>query len=65
MSFLTPDQRYNMLCAIKHGHDNPNLPKGPLTTDEERFVQDYAWEKLQKTLSDPEVMAVFERLKDK
>lgn len=64
MSFFTREQRYEMLKAIKRG-GNPNLPKGPLTKEEEDFIQDYAMEKLNKTLSDPEVMAVFHRMRDR
>lgn len=62
MSFFTREQRYTMLCAIKRGA----MPShSPLTADEEQFIQDYAFEKLTEVLSDPEVKAALERLKDK
>ena len=61
MSFFTREQRYEMLCAIKRGQRQG----APLTQDEEQFIQDYAMDKLKETLSDPEVMAVFQRLKDR
>ncbi len=64
MSFLTKEQRYEMLRGIKRG-TNPSLPKGPLTQEEEQFIQDFAMEKLNEVLSDPEVMAVFKRMKER
>lgn len=54
-----------MLCAIKQNSNNPNLPVRPLTAEEEQFIQDYAQEKLFEILEDPEVMAVFKRMKDR
>lgn len=50
-----------MLCAIKRGTREGSL----LTEEEEQFIQDYAFEKLAEALSDPEVMAVFKRMKDR
>lgn len=64
MSFLTREQRYEMLCGIKR-RSNPNLPGGPLSVDEEQFIQDFAQEKLFEILEDPEVMAVLKRMKDR
>jgi hypothetical protein len=68
MSVLTREQRYEMLCSIKRtmGTDKapPHWPKS-LTAEEEQFIQDYALQKLQAALSDPEVMAVFKRMKDR
>lgn len=61
MSFLSKEQRYEMLKDIKYG-SNSNLPKGPLTAEEEQFIFDYASEKLRKVLSDPEVMAAFKKI---
>lgn len=61
MSFFTREQRYEMLKAIKQGKRSGD----PLTKQEEQFIMDYALEKLNETLSDPEVMAVFKRLKDR
>ena len=61
MSFLTREQRYTMLCAIKRGAREGS----PLTAEEEQFIQDYAMEKLTEILQDPEIMAVFKRMKDR
>lgn len=61
MSFLSREQRYEMLKAVKSGR----LAGAPLTAEEEQFIQDYAAEKLREMLSDPEVMAVFKRMKDR
>lgn len=58
MSFLTREQRYELLKSIKR-------QGGVLSVEEEDFIMDYAWEKLQEVLSDPEVMAVFKRMKDR
>lgn len=58
MSFFTREQRYTMLCAIKRRGE-------ALSVEEEDFIQDFAFEKLTDVLSDPEVMAVFKRMKDK
>lgn len=68
MSFLNKEQRYNLLCSIKRTMGTelalPHWPKS-LTEEEEQFIQDYAQEKLKRALSDPEVMAVFKRMKDR
>ena len=61
MSFFTRQQRYEMLCAIKRGAREGS----PLTAEEEQFIQDFAFEKLTEILGDPEVKAVFERMKDR
>ena len=61
MSLLSREQRYQMLCAIKRGERAGNA----LTPEEEQFIQDYALEKLKSVLEDPEVMAVFNRMKDR
>lgn len=58
MSFLTREQRYELLKSVKR-------QGGVLSVEEEDFIMDYAWEKLQEVLSDPEVMAVFKRMKDR
>lgn len=58
MSFLTREQRYELLKSIKR-------QGGVLSVEEEDFIQDYALEKLTDLLSDPEVMAVFKRMKDR
>jgi hypothetical protein len=62
MSFLSRQQRYEFLCAVKKGllGNNPQL-----TQEEEQFVQDYALERLKDALSNPETMEVFKRMKDK
>ena len=61
MRFYTRQQRYTMLCAIKRGAREGS----PLTAEEEQFIQDYAMEKLTEILQDPEVMAVFKRMKER
>jgi hypothetical protein len=61
MSFFTREQRYTMLCAIKRGAREGS----PLTAEEEQFIQDFAQEKLFELLEDPEIMAVFKRMKDR
>ena len=68
MSFLTREQRYQMLCAIKRGGrvTASGIAKNDeLTEEEEQFIQDYAQERLFDLLKDPEVMAVFNRMKDR
>jgi len=57
MGMLTKLERYNLLCSIKRNG-------GALSVEEMDFIQDYAWEKLQSVLEDPEVQAVFQRMKD-
>ena len=61
VSFFTREQRYEILCGIKRGTRRGD----PLTAEEEQFIQDYAFEKLTEVLTDPEVKAVFERMKDR
>lgn len=61
MSFLSRQQRYEMLCAIKKGWRLGSV----LSKEEEQFIQDFAFEKLTEVLQDPEVMAVFKRMKDR
>ena len=61
MAFFTREQQYEMLKAIKQGKRRGS----PLTEDEEQFIQDYALEKLNFLLEDPEVMAAFRRMKDR
>ena len=61
MAFFTREQRYEMLKGIKQGKSQGS----PLTKDEEQFIQDYALEKLNSLLEDPEVMAAFRRMKDR
>ena len=61
MSFFTREQRYQMLTAIKRGDRQGTA----LAAEEEQFIQDYAQEKLFEILEDPEVMAVFRRMKDR
>lgn len=61
MSFFTREQRYTMLCAIKRG----TREGSQLTAEEEQFIQDFAFEKLTEILQDPEVRAVFERMKER
>ena len=61
MSFLSRLQRYEFLKAVKQ-HTFPGMV---LTKEEDQFIQDFAFEKLTEILSDPEVKAVFERIKDR
>ncbi len=65
MSFFTREQRYEMLCAIKRGHTNPNLPTRAITAEEEAFIVEFATEKFNEIMRDPEVVAVMERLKNR
>lgn len=69
MPFFNRQERYNFLTSIKRckGTDRikPEYADYELSEEEEQFIQDYAMQKLQDVLSDPEVMAVFQRLKDR
>jgi hypothetical protein len=68
MSFLSKQQRYELLTSIKRVRGTSRAKPGwdrELTQEEEDFIQDYAAEKLREVLSDPEVMAVFKRMKDR
>jgi hypothetical protein len=62
-NFMRREDRYAYLCEVKRGVWGPNTP--PLTAEEEAFIQDFAMEKLNEILSDPEVMAVMRRLKNR
>ncbi len=57
MNNLTKEQEYNFLRNIKRAG-------AKLSSEQEQFIQGYAQKKLQKTLSQPDVMDVFKRLKD-
>jgi hypothetical protein len=61
MSFFTREQRYEMLCAIKRG----TRQGASLTKDEEQFIRDFAQEKFDELLRDPEVLAVLQRMRDR
>ena len=61
MSFFTREQRYTMLCAIKRG----DRQGSQLTAEEEAFIVEFATEKFEEVLKDPEVAAVMRRLKDR
>ena len=69
MSFMTRQERYTFLTSIKRnqGTDRikPEFANYKLTQEEEDFIQDFAQEKLNELLSDPEIMAVFKRMKDR
>jgi hypothetical protein len=65
MSFFSRQQRYEMLCAIKRGHTNPNLPTRAITAEEEAFIVEFATEKFNEVMQDPEVVAVMKRLKER
>ena len=64
MSCLSQEQRYNMLRDIKRGNI-VSFPQRNLTVEEEEFIQDYAMQKLYETLSEPDIMAVLQRMKDR
>lgn len=64
MSCLSQEQRYNMLRDIKRGNI-VSFPQRNLTAEEEEFIQDYAMQKLNETLSEPDIMAVLQRMKDR
>ena len=69
MSFMTRQERYTFLTSIKRnqGTDRikPEFANYTLTQEEEDFIQDFAQEKFNELLSDPEIMAVFKRMKDR
>jgi hypothetical protein len=64
MICLIQEQRYNMLRDIKRGNI-VSFPQRNLTVEEEEFIQDYAMQKLNETLSEPDIMAVLQRMKDR
>lgn len=64
MSCLSQEQRYNMLRDIKRGNI-VSFSQRNLTVEEEEFIQDYAMQKLNETLSEPDIMAVLQRMKDR
>lgn len=68
MSFLTREQRYNQLCSIKRtmqaGTAPAHWPKS-LTEEEQAFIVEYATEKFDELMRDPEIVAVMKRLKDR
>ena len=63
MSFMTREDRYNYLCEVKRGLWGPNQP--PLTKEEETFIVEFATEKFNEVMKDPEVVAVMKRLKER
>jgi|LakMenE18May11ns_1017448.scaffolds.fasta_scaffold9731496_2 hypothetical protein len=64
MSFLTREERYDLLYAIKRG-DNPRIRQRALTKEESWFVQEFDVEKFDRIMQDPEVVAVMQRLRDR
>ena len=69
MSFFNREQRYEMLCAIKrgswwNGQDLTDFQR-ELTADEEAFIVEFATEKFNEVMRDPEVVAVMQRLKER
>ena len=60
MSFMTREDRYNYLCEVKRGLWGPNT--GPLTKEEEAFIVEFATEKFEEVMKDPEVVAVMRRM---
>lgn len=69
MSFMSRQERYTFLTSIKRnqGTDRikPEFANYKLTAEEEQFIQDFAMEKLNELLADPEIMAVFKRMKER
>lgn len=63
MSFFTREQRYIYLCEVKRGLWGPNTP--PITAEEEAFIVEFATEKFNEVMQDPEVVAVMKRLKER
>ena len=65
---MSRQERYTFLTSIKRtkGTDRikPQFANNTLTQEEEDFIQEFAQEKLNELLSDPEIMAVFKRMKD-
>ena len=63
MSFMSREDRYNYLCEVKRGLWGPSTP--PLTKEEEAFIVEFATEKFDEIMKDPEVVAVMQRLKER
>ena len=59
---MTSEERYNYLCEVKRGLWGPNT--GPITAEEEAFIVEFATEKFNEIMRDPEVVAVMQRLKE-
>jgi len=64
MTTFTREQRYQILCAIKRGKFREGYPS-TLTEEEQAFVIQFATEKFDELMRDPEVVAVMKRLKDR
>ncbi len=62
MRFFSRDQQYMMLCAIKKGHNNPNLPTQPLTSEEEQFITEYATSMVTALMQDPECLKAMDAI---
>jgi hypothetical protein len=65
MTFMTREERYKLLCQIKRDEKNSKILRGGLTAEEEAFVVEFATEKFNEVMRDPEVVAVMRRLKDR
>ena len=65
MTFMTREERYKLLCQIKRDEQSGKVLRGGLTAEEEAFVVDFATEKFNEVMRDPEVVAVMQRLKDR
>lgn len=61
-NFMSREERYNYLCEVKRGLWGPNTP--PITEEEEAFIVEFATEKFNEVMQDPEVVAVMKRLKE-
>ena len=63
MGFFTREERYNYLCEVKRGLWGPHKP--PLPRADEAFIVEFATEKFNEVMQDPEVVAVMKRLKER
>jgi len=63
---MSREQRYNFLCSVKRAMETgtapPHYPK-TMTEEEQAFIVEYATEKFDELMRDPEVVRVMERLK--
>jgi hypothetical protein len=58
MNTLTKEQEYNFLRNIKRAG-------AKLSSEQEQFIQDYTQKKLHKTMSQPDELDLFNRMKDR
>jgi hypothetical protein len=68
MSAISREKRYEMLCDIKRTIGTDKAPASwpkTMTDEEEKFIQEFAQEKFDEIMKDPEVVAVMKRLKNR